>query len=215
MSTVISRGARVLGQIRTGREDNVRRLATDTTRCDLHLRDTVTCSQTTETGSSVWIEIAACGPTRAQLAMTNSRVSTVTPQSGGTSPSRGSVVSQSSRRRDLVIIDGSLYHIWATDDMNSDRQAQFAYCLRLSDTINYRDHTHGIVKAYRVVGYRCCVGNVVKALLVSSKAMAEGLKPMPVAGPTIDEAQLDQSQTDLDEDDCGSGRGDKLAAQSV
>ena len=93
MSTVISRGARVLGQIRTGHAENVPRLATDTTRCDLHLRDTVTCSLTTETGSLVWIEIAACGPTKAQLAMTNPQVST--PQFGGTSPSRGSVVPQS------------------------------------------------------------------------------------------------------------------------
>jgi len=60
--STVSRGARVLGQIRTGRADNVPRLAVDSKRCDLHLRDTVTCSRTTETGSPVWIEIAACGP---------------------------------------------------------------------------------------------------------------------------------------------------------
>ena len=65
------------------------------------------------------------------------------------------------------MIDGELYHIWTTDDPAAAYSNRFAYCMKLSQSVNVKDPQTGTTQRYDLVAYKCGVGTVVKLLAIS------------------------------------------------
>ena len=170
MCTVVSRAVSVLGDISSKSSDNLPPLTQVPSLPDAHVRDTLSYACHADADLSTWTRLSPSQWKRKPVVIQRPRVSL--PRSGDSSQSRGIEVPAGCNRGDLVLIDDQLYHVWATDDSTALHSDRFAYCMKLSDTVNARDPQTGVTARYSPVACLRSVGTVVKSLALS-KCMAD------------------------------------------